>query len=375
MNKERMHRICRFAQLAGLLAVITVSIPGAGRKPYGPREKAFYAADSTVEFVRPGLTITVNQAKIASDGTISVTYTLTDPAGLPLDMTGITTPGVISVSYVAAVLPSNAEEYTTYTTRQQTGAAGSAIDPSSDSGGTLTNLAAGQYQYVFKTKAPSGFDATATHTIGIYGSRNLTVFDLATNYASTTYNFVPNGSKVSKTHDVIRTESCNSCHDQLSFHGGARRGVEMCVLCHNQAMVDTGSGGSLDFKVMVHELHMGEKLPSVAAGSKLVLNGLDFSNVAYPADPGDPRNCETCHSQKTGAAQATAYLTNPTREACGACHNDVNFASGAKHPGGPQIDDNLCANCHFPKGELDFDASITGAHTVLTHRPCSPDSR
>jgi hypothetical protein len=103
------------------------------------------------------------------------------------------------VSYVAAVLPNDAEEYSTYTTRQQTGAAGSAADPSSDSVGTLTNLASGTYQYVFKTRAPSGFDATATHTIGIYGSRNLTTFGLGTNYASTNYNFVPNGTKASKT--------------------------------------------------------------------------------------------------------------------------------------------------------------------------------
>lgn len=217
---------------------------------------------------------------------------------------------------------------------------------------------------MFNTKAPSGFDASATHTVGIYGSRDLTAYDLGTNYASATYNFVPNGAKVTNVHDVIRTASCNTCHDQLSFHGGARRGVEMCVLCHNSQNVDTRNGGSLDFKVMVHELHMGQSLPSVKAGKPLNLNGNDYSKVVYPADPTDPRNCETCHSQKTGAAQATAYLTNPTRQACGACHNDVNFATGANHAGGPQIDDKQCANCHFPQGELEFDASIKGAHVV-----------
>ena len=92
MKKERIHRICRFARVAGLMTLIAVSIPGAGRKPYGPREKAFYAADSTVEFVRPGLTIKVNGAQIAADGTISVVYTVMDPAGLPLDATGVTIP-------------------------------------------------------------------------------------------------------------------------------------------------------------------------------------------------------------------------------------------------------------------------------------------
>ncbi len=47
-------------------------------------------------------------------------------------------------------------------------------------------------------------NVTATHIIGIYGSRDLTVYNLGTNYASVTYNFVPNGSTVTKVHDVIR---------------------------------------------------------------------------------------------------------------------------------------------------------------------------
>jgi OmcA/MtrC family decaheme c-type cytochrome len=88
--------------------------------------------------------------------------------------------------------------------------------------------------------------------------------------------------------------------------------------------------------------------------------------VVFPADPMDPRRCEVCHSQTTGAAQATAYLTKPTRAACGSCHDDVNFATGVNHPGGPQFDDNECATCHIPQGEIDFDASIKGAHVAPT---------
>jgi len=70
-------------------------------------------------------------------------------------------------------------------------------------------------------------------------------------------------------------------------------------------------------------------------------------------------------------------LTEPTRAACGSCHNDVNFATGVNHPGGPQFDDNQCAQCHIPKGELPFDASIMGAHLVPTDTtqsyPLNPD--
>jgi len=292
---------------------------------------------------------------------------LTDSNGLPLDAAGVTTPGAISLGYIAAVLPNDQEDYTAYTTRANSGpAVASTNQPGPDSGGVTTNIGPGQYQYVFQTKAPAGFDITATHTIGIYASRVLTAYNLGTNYASAEFNFVPNGSKVTKIHDLIKTSSCNSCHDQLSWHGGRRRGIEMCVLCHTEQNVDTTTGGSLDLKVMIHEMHMGSKLPSVVAGKPLIVNGTDFSAIAYPADPGDPRRCETCHSQASGATQVTAYLTTPTRAACGACHNDVNFATGANHPGGPQVDDNQCHDCRIPQGELDFDASIKGAHVAPT---------
>jgi OmcA/MtrC family decaheme c-type cytochrome len=354
-----------FGRTVAVLAVVGVCLTGANRHSYSPHEKAAYADASLVEFVRPGMTIAINSAQIAADGTTSVVYTLKDPQGLPLDAAGITTPGTVSLSYVAAVLPNNQEQYTAYTTRPNSGpAVASTNQPGADSGGVTSTVGPGQYRYVFNTKAPSGFDATATHTIGIYGSRVLTDYNLGTNFASATFNFVPNGAKVTKIHEIVKTGSCNTCHDQLSWHGGRRRGVEMCVLCHTQQNVDTATGGSLDLKVMVHEIHMGVSLPTVKAGSPLIVNGKDFSKIAFPADPGDPRRCETCHSQTTGAAQATAYLTNPTRAACGACHNDVNFATGKNHPGGPEFDDKLCSTCHIPQGEMDFDASIKGAHVA-----------
>jgi OmcA/MtrC family decaheme c-type cytochrome len=344
-----------------------LGLSGAPRKTYSPREKAFYASDAVIAFVRPGLLITINSAQIAADGTISVTYKLTDPKGAPLDITGVTTPGAVSLSYVAAVLPNNQDQYTAYTTRQATGpVSGTVTQAGADSGGTRTQVGDGTYQYVFKTKAPGGFDTSATHTIGIYGSRDLSEFDLGTNYASTTFNFVPSGAAVTHVRDVIRTESCNTCHDQLSAHGGSRRGMEMCVLCHTPQTVDPDTGNTVDFKVMPHKIHMGSSLPSVQAGKPYQIIGFngtvnDWSTVVFPADV---RRCETCHSQTTGASQATAYLNRPGAVACGSCHDNVNFATGANHPGGPQPNDNQCANCHIPQGELEFDASIKGAHVV-----------
>jgi len=365
---RKLQVLGRAAAIA-LLAVVTLG--SAPRKPYTIHEKAYYADPDLVEFVLPGLTIAVNSATIGPDGTITVVYTITDPNGLPLDSAGVTTPGTVSLSYIAAVLPNSQEDYTAYTTRSATGTTlGTIQQPGADSGGTVTQVGPGQYQYVFHTKAPSGFDTTATHTIGIYGSRNLTAYGLTTNYASATYNFVPNGAKVTHVHDIIETTSCNACHDQLSAHGGSRRGLNMCVLCHTPQNSDPNTGLTLDAKVFFHKIHMGASLPSVKAGVPYIpainsFGTFNYSTVVFPADPGNPQRCETCHSQTTGAAQATAFMTNPSRAACGACHDNVNFATGANHPGGVQVDDSQCSTCHIPYGS-DFDASILGAHVAPT---------
>ena len=323
-----------------------------------------------MNFVRPGLTLKILSAQIASDGTISATISVTDPQGLPLDRGGVLTPGAVAISFVASTIPKGEEQYKAYTTRTQKSPINgvSAVQGSADTGGVFAANSDGTYKYTFGTKAPAGFDAAATHTIGAYGSRNLTLYGLDTSYASTTFNFVPNGSAVQITRDVVKTASCNNCHDELSFHGGSRRGVEMCVLCHNPQSSDPDTGNTIDFKVMVHKIHMGSSLPSVIAGTPYQIIGFnqsvsDWSAVVYPADV---RRCGTCHSQNVKAAQGTAHLTNPSRAACGSCHDDVNFATGVNHAGGPQFTDNECATCHIPKGEIEFDASIEGAHVIPT---------
>ncbi len=353
-----------------IIAVVAGSLTSAPQKPYSSHEKAFFADAAAVQFVRPGLVLKITAAQIVADGTITATISITDPEGLPLDRTGASTPGAVSISMVAAVIPKGQTQYVSYTTRTQTSTAtgNSALQAASDSGGSFTQVSEGEYQYKFATRAPSGFDMAATHTIGAYGSRDLTDFDLGTNYASTTFNFVPNGSNVTVTRDVVRTEGCNACHDQLSGHGGSRRGIDMCVLCHTPQTTDPDTGNTLDMIVMAHKIHMGSQLPSVVAGKKYQIIGnnnsvADYSTVVYPAGV---QRCDTCHLTNSGAAQANTHLTKPTRVACGACHDDVNFTTGEKHPAGPQSTDNLCANCHIPQGEIDFDASIKGAHVTPT---------
>ena len=351
-----------------MIAVIgSVVLLSAPKSELTVNDKAYYLDANQASFVRPGLVIKIVSVDIAADGTIKARYKLTDPKGLPLDRDGIVTPGAVSTSFVISSIPKGQTQYLSYITRTETDdVTKRTVDQAtSDSGGTFEKVADGEYIYTFKFKLPAGFDKSATHSVGAYGSRTLAEFDLPNNFDSNVFTFVPDGSKVSVTRDVVKTESCNRCHDQLSFHGGSRRGVEMCVLCHNTGTTDAQSGNSLDFKVFIHKIHAGEELPSVKAGGKYVIVGRnlavsDFSTVVFPADV---RNCQFCHEQGKGAAQETAFL-KPNRAACGSCHDDVNFATGENHVNLPQASDNSCATCHTPKGELEFDASIMGAHLI-----------
>ena len=166
----------RAARASTVAIGLSLTLSSATYNPYSPREKAFFADASIAQFVRPGLVFKITDAQIAADGTIIATISITDPQGLPLDLSGVTTPGAVSVSFIAATIPKGQEQYTAYTVRAKTSTINgkSAIQAGADAGGTFTAITDGVYQYKFGTKAPAGYDTTATQTIGAYGSRDLT---------------------------------------------------------------------------------------------------------------------------------------------------------------------------------------------------------
>ena len=370
------------AGYAAILVVIagSVALLSAPRRgEFTRHDREFYVDRLTLQFIRPGLAINIVAATIGQDGTISVDYKVSDPKGVPLDLAGITTPGPITLSFLVAYIPKGKEQYVSYITRNETdtvtGSGRTAVQATGDSGGTTTTVATGEYVYTFKNKAPAGFDATATHRIGIYGNRNLTEFDLGTNYDDATFDFVPGGGNPTPR-DIVRTADCNRCHDSLAAHGGSRRSVELCIMCHTPQTTDAETNNTLDFKVFIHKLHDGSGLPSVQAGTPYQIYGFqnsvnDWSTVVFPADV---RRCQVCHNPKNGAAQTNAWLMTPTRAACGSCHDNVNFATGKNHSADniPEVSDTQCSQCHIPQGDLEFDASIKGAHVYPQESAANP---
>ena len=144
---------------------------------------------AVARFVRPGLNFQIVSANVASEGTVTVDYKVTDPDGVALDLAGVQTPGPISASFVLAYIPKGQTQYVTYATRLRTSADGKTTTnvAAADTGGKSTQVNPGEYVYTFGNKVPSSWDPTATHRVGVYGNRNLTEFDLGTNYDDATF--------------------------------------------------------------------------------------------------------------------------------------------------------------------------------------------
>jgi OmcA/MtrC family decaheme c-type cytochrome len=221
--------------------------------------------------------------------------------------------------------------------------------------GTLANLGGGSYRYTYGAIIPS--TASGTWGFGLEGYRAGTLAD------GTTYRYgaknpviyadVGGGNAVPRR-TVVQNDKCDSCHKELAVHGNNRDGnTQYCVMCHNPTATDAamrpvsaGPPASIDFKVMIHKIHRGKDLPSLAEGGPpYVIYGYghsinDFSKVGFP---GKLELCTTCH--------ATGTEIEPSTAVCTSCHDDqasVGHAELNTTPSGVET----CAVCHGPTGDF-----------------------
>src|SRR5579864_9344624 len=71
---------------------------------------------TTSSLGKTGVVVKIQSAAIAKDGTITVRATIVDPDGIPLDRLGVTTPGPVSLSFIAGYIPAGQSQYVAYTT-------------------------------------------------------------------------------------------------------------------------------------------------------------------------------------------------------------------------------------------------------------------
>ncbi|MFL6661955.1 MAG: OmcA/MtrC family decaheme c-type cytochrome [Rhizobacter sp.] len=239
--------------------------------------------------------------------------------------------------------------------------------------GTLTGLGSGRYRYAFATDitdpaanpCPAActdaagkpldirYDAGLTHRVTIEQA------NAAYPRAAGTLDFVPAGGAPATQREIVATATCNGCHAELTAHA-TRVDTRLCVSCHNPGSSVAGAPNTpLDFKVIVHRIHYnkgGAALPSVQAGVPNRIGSKDFSAVTFTQDV---RNCTRCHDGTPGAANATPqgdrWKTQPSKAACGSCHDDVYFGAAPDptrpyqtraHSGGTIADDSACMLCH-----------------------------
>ncbi len=177
----------------------------------------------------------------------------------------------------------------------------------------------------------------------------------------------------------------------------------------------------IDFKVMIHKIHNGAHLPSVlgvttdatgardytvapkpywvVAGSSYTIH--DYSEIGFPVWPSlnvdMPRDygysaltaaaksaegeilngitaCAKCHGDPDGSgsqtapSQGTLAYTQPTRRACGSCHDDIVWAnpySANQQTMPAQANDSACASCHVATAN-NLDPLVAHSHPLNT---------
>ena len=232
--------------------------------------------------------------------------------------------------------------------------------PDYDTGSSLVDHGDGTYTFTFNTDATNvtgvPHEPTLSHRVaGQIGSRSVPL-----EAQNLFLDFVPAGSVVTETRDIVVMDSCNDCHDGLVFHG-RRFKTEYCVNCHNPGLAE----GEGDFKFMIHKIHSAQAFDVL--GLRDDRPAADFSEVTFP---GDLRNCRKCHSGETASTPDGDNWKNvPNMVACGSCHPDVDFETGVNHGGGPQANNNMCATCHPASGGL---AGIEESHVTANATPNNP---
>lgn len=355
-----------------------------------------------------------------SKGTPVIRFKVTDAAGAPVTGLAQKNAagaypnfsfGIAKLIPASASAPSRWVNYNVFATTPVEGKAPALIFPEPENSGSMADNGDGSYVYTFgldiskaKSFADAGvfsatslkadlddltFDASLPHRVIVaVGGSMPDATTLVRSSANMSYDFIPATGKATTASDpqrlIVDIASCNQCHSKLSLHAPripAMTDTKLCVVCHTD-QVKFGSGESVpatgnmlvpvgawaaygathkvmgraiaDFPNMVHKIHMGEEL--LYKGYNQF--GTMYNEITYPQLH---TNCVKCHDGSAKAANPTPQGDNwklkPSRVACGACHDGINFATGQGktlsglldaygHIGGPQADDKACATCH-----------------------------
>ena len=397
----------------GMACLVSVALAGCGGGGGGDAAPAPVAANSSIAaaaLVGSNDTATNSSASflaVQNAGIAAVTISGPPKVNFAVFSDGknksdlaITNVSLAIAKLIPGVNGGDPDQWVNYVYRTETAAAGvgpngvpvlaSAMQATTDSKQTNAALLAAQlaynpegyYTYTFRTDITNPaqtngvvFEPSRTHRVAIQLSYKNAAGE--TILVNPYFDFTIDASGKSvpvtdpfKTRKMTDVASCNGCHEKLALHGGGRVDTQYCVMCHNPGTTDANSGNNLNLATMVHKIHSGKLLKSVApskGGEDYTIWGFRNSKHSYAevGFPQDLRNCSKCHSGANPATpQGDNWKTKPTKEACLTCHTSTIgsdwemshkvfagtlVATGAQ---AKELTNQLCAGCHNPNSNI-----------------------
>ena len=323
-----------------------------------------YAADVTPINLKLDMSNTATYD--SSTGTVSIHFFLTDSEGNGIDVT--TLPYDFSF-YIADLTPASENPDPTNNpgpfwsqdaSECAIPAMGGVCGPDRHGNippyGTFTAIdtSTGEYSYTFATPIAASdhvIRVTAVTKFSFADNNGDTVY--VANPINTSYDFKESdpGTEITDSgRELVTVQACAKCHggQVKDMDHGRYTDPRTCDVCHNiPYMTEDHGTAEPDLANWIHSIHSAKS----AAGH-------DFSDVTFPQPT---YNCAICHNGQD-ADLITQY---PSRLNCGACH-DIDFPTGAGHPGGVQLTDAGCTFCHTQGG--------LGKGVVEAHDPAqNPD--
>ena len=369
---KRFRVVLQWGTLAACASVLTLVLSGCGdgddgdTGPAGPPGPAAPVSATSLDMQITGVTI---QSPPVVD------FSVTNQDGLPF--TGLTTDDLRFT--IAKLMPGslgNPSSWQNYINQVETAEVGpgtgdSAVQATRENSGSLVDHGDGTYTYTFATDITNvttpvavPHDPSLTHRLAIQTRGSLPAVNAL-------YTFRPSDGATQGlfSREIVKTETCNGCHNELEAHD-ARIETQYCVTCHNPGSTDANSGNTVDFKVMIHKIHRGAELPSVQAGGEYIIYGFRDSehNYSHVEFPQDIRNCTRCHDgTDPDTPQGDNWNTQVSMEACGSCHDDIDFSKDGTvdpdgHSGGIVSDNSECITCH---AENRIAGSVAESHAIL----------
>jgi hypothetical protein len=272
IKEKTMKKNLVWSLLVGLLLILSTSTNLMAKSDEGLDQP-----EVRIPIAYPGVVIDIIDIEIPDDRTPLVTFSIKNENGLPLDMDGVFTEGVVDIRFMLTFIPIGEEQKVNY------------HDSTRDRGGEYTTIEQGLYTYKFTTVLPEDWQQDATHTLAGVALRDLRgdPYNGDRHSGNDLYDFVPSGAGMPMPRDVVSTATCNRCHGELAEHGGRYKEVAVCGQRHNPAFdVDREKDPdeSVSLNAMIHRVHSGND-----AGTEM----------HYPAIIND---CEVCHTGGTPAA-------------------------------------------------------------------------